>query len=394
MSPKILMTNTWKYVFAICILLSTINIMAQKDETVKHELFGQEWTKEDLRTRVGDMSQIAGIRRYELASGIEKGVEAVDFWTGSGFRFTVLPDRGIDISAASYRGSSLSWWSSQGEVSPTYYEPLGMGWARSFYGGLMVTCGMTFAGIPNEEEARENGLHGRFSNTPAENFNAWTEWRDDGYYLVAKGKVRESNVFGPNLVCTRTITAKMGDSHVSVHDVVENVGFRTQPFMYLYHINIGFPVVDDGARFICPSENWEPRDEEAADGKESATQFHSPVEGYSEKVYYYDMEADKNGLVHTAIVNDAFNTGEGLGVYLVYRKAQLPYYIGWKMMGQGEYVVGMEPANCHVEGRENDLKEGRLQYLEPGEKKEFNIEIGVLGGKGSIAEFEKMLGNQ
>jgi hypothetical protein len=47
-----------------------------------------------LMKRMGDISQIAGVKRYEFIDGKAKGVEAVDFKTGTGFEFTVRPGRG------------------------------------------------------------------------------------------------------------------------------------------------------------------------------------------------------------------------------------------------------------------------------------------------------------
>ena len=72
-------------------------------------LFGREWTREELLARVGDMGQLAGVKRYVLDDGPSRGVEAVDVWTGSGLAFTVVPGRGMDIHAAGYAGRSLCW---------------------------------------------------------------------------------------------------------------------------------------------------------------------------------------------------------------------------------------------------------------------------------------------
>ena len=110
------------------------------------EVYGQKLLRSDLLKRVGDISQIAGFRRSTRTEGNENGVSAVDFYTGTGFFFTVLPDRGLDISFASYRGIPLCWRSSTGDVAPHFYETQGDGWLRSFYGGLLTTCGMVNVG--------------------------------------------------------------------------------------------------------------------------------------------------------------------------------------------------------------------------------------------------------
>jgi len=52
-------------------------------------------------------------------------------------------------------------------------------------------------------------------------------------------------------------------------------------------------------------------------------------------------------------------------------------------------VVGMEPGNCLVAGRAVEREEGRLKFLEPGQRAEFHLEIGVLASKRDITAFEK-----
>jgi hypothetical protein len=44
----------------------------------------------------------------------------------------------------------------------------------------------------------------------------------------------------------------------------------------------------------------------------------------------------------------------------------------------------LEPANCLVEGRDKDRQRGLLQFLEPGESREYLLEIGVLDGNDAI----------
>ena len=81
-------------------------------------LYGKKVTKKELMKRIGDISQIAGAKLYELKSGRAKGVTAIDVKTGSGFSFTVLPDRAMDIAWAEYKGIPLSFISKTGVCSP------------------------------------------------------------------------------------------------------------------------------------------------------------------------------------------------------------------------------------------------------------------------------------
>lgn len=40
-----------------------------------------------------------------------------------------------------------------------------------------------------------------------------------------------------------------------------------------------------------------------------------------------------------------------LGVSLHFNMEEFPLFGQWKQMGEGEYVMGMEPSNCYVGGR-------------------------------------------
>jgi len=103
------------------------------------------------------------------------------------------------------------------------------------------------------------------------------------------------------------------------------------------------------------------------------------------------MACDENDHVYVALVNRNFNGGEGIGVYVRYHKSQLPRFIEWKMMGEGTYVVGLEPANCLVEGRDKERERGTLQFIEPGGRRHYETEIGVLGSNREIEEIERKI---
>jgi hypothetical protein len=96
------------------------------------QLFGRDWTRHELMERVGDISQLGGIRTVTLNDGKENGVRAVEVRTGTEFRFTVLPDRGMDISDAEYAGRSLCWRSCTGDVARAFFEPRESGGCEAF----------------------------------------------------------------------------------------------------------------------------------------------------------------------------------------------------------------------------------------------------------------------
>ncbi|MFH0991697.1 MAG: aldose 1-epimerase family protein [bacterium] len=343
-------------------------------------IFGQEYTRQELTQRLGDLSQLGGIRLMTLQDGTEAGVRIADVRTGSGLRFQVTLDRGMDISQAEYRGIPLTWRSSQGDVHPAYFDESGMNWVRSFAGGLMTGCGMTYVGSPCVDDGRQLGLHGRLSNIPAQHVGTTTTWNGDQCIMSVSGSVRESNLFGENLLLCRTIETELGKSRIKLLDSVVNEGTGPVPLMMLYHINIGWPLLEEDAELIFRANSSRPRDAQAAPGLDMAKKMLAPQGGYREQVFYHDVLSDADGCASVLLHNPHRN----LGLLLRYRKRELPNLVQWKMMGEGMYVLGIEPANCGVEGRTIERERGTLQILSPAEKREFYLEIEILDGDEQI----------
>ncbi|HPP75761.1 MAG TPA: aldose 1-epimerase family protein, partial [Armatimonadota bacterium] len=318
--------------------------------------------------------------------GKEEGVEAYQVKNGAGLNFTVVASRAMDISSADWCGRSLAWISSTGETAPEFYEEPGLGWLRSFYGGLLVTCGLTQVGAPNIDQGTPLGLHGRISNTPAYQVSYDSKWEGDDYIMWVQGKVRETAVFGENILLTRKITTKLGDNRIWISDTVENQGFDSVPHMILYHFNTGFPLVSEDSELVSPTLSVSPRDPGSEVDIEHYYKFEPPTKGFTERVYYHNMAAEPDGTVIASLINRKIPGG--FGIYIQYSKNELPFFTEWKMNGQGTYVVGLEPANCHPEGRAREREMGTLQFLEPGEVRKYNLEVGVLTSNEAILELQ------
>lgn len=346
-------------------------------------LFGQTISRAELERRIGDLSQVAGFRLLRLQEGRENGVRVADARTGSGLRFQVTLDRGMDISLADYKGVSLAWRSGVGDAHPAYFDPAGTGWLRTFPGGLLTGCGMTYLGAAGTDAGQNLGLHGRLSHIPAENVSVRHCWEGDECLFTLSGEMRETAIFAENLLLRRTYEFSLGSSAVTIRDAVRNEGSSRTPFMMLYHINPGWPIVDEGSRLMLNSRGAVPRDAEAEEGVSQACTFSAPVPGYREQVFSHDLDVDKEGFASAALVNPRI----ALGLSLRYRQRELPRYTEWKMMGERDYVVGMEPANCGVRGRAAERAAGTLQHLEPGEEWNATVRIGVLDGKDDINRF-------
>ncbi len=339
------------------------------------QLFGGEWTRRELEAHTGRVEQAAGARRVVLAEGPGAGAEAIHVRTGAGLSFWVHPSRGMDIGLAEFLGTPLCWLSGAGDVHPAHFDPAGAGWLRTAAGGLLMTCGLRQVGAPCEDEGEALGIHGRIHHTAAREVGVWTEWRGDEYVIQVRGVLEESRLFGENLRMTRTCTCHAGTNRLDIEDVIENRGFEPSPLMVLYHFNLGFPLVSPDCEVDFPSRKVVARDEGVPVG--GYAEWQRPEAGYTERVYYHE-ELDirpsatwKRPSARASVSNREFPfgaSGHSVPVRLVlsWTADTLPRLVQWKMPGAGAHVLGIEPANCYVEGRTEERRKGRLQILEPG----------------------------
>ncbi len=346
-------------------------------------LFDRNWNRNQLERYTGAAWQVGGVRHMRFVEGVEDGTDVVQFDTGTGLIFNVLPHRGLDIASAKFCGASLSYDTPAGEAHPTHFDPHGIGWLKTFFSGLLTTCGLTWAGAACEDQGVSLGIHGRYSHTPCRYLKIGDEWIGNTRRLWVSGEIRESVIFGPNIVLRRTISTELGSNTITIEDHVRNEAFEKIPHQLIYHINIGFPVLDENTELLIDSKWW-PRDDEAEKGKEEYNRFETPKAGYAEKAYYHDIKPDRKGFCHLALVNRRFENGKGIGVHVRHRKKELHRFCQWKMMGAGTYVCGLEPANCSVQGRAHDRQDGTLVFLKPGEERYYFVEISVLPDNDAI----------
>ncbi len=340
-------------------------------------LYGREWSRRELEARLGRIEQIGGLHRVQSTEGRESGVEEIQVRTGAGLAYSVLPSRGMDIGLAEFKGTPISWISPNGEANPAFFDGHGSGWLRTAAGGLLMTCGLTQVGSPGTDDGEELGLHGRAHHTPANQVCAEGFWEGDEYITFVKGKVEETSIFGWNMRLTREIRSRLGKNQIKIRDVVENAGFDPAPHMLLYHFNFGFPLLDAQTQVCFPSAAVSPR--EPGTPIENLGDWHLPQVDYKERVYYHEnLSPEVDGTVSVTVRNPHFPaSNRPLTVRLAWEVSSLPVLVQWKMPGEGTHVLGIEPANCHVEGRASERARGTLVMLTPGQTIEYNLELSL-----------------
>ena len=353
-------------------------------------LRGQAFTRTDLLKRIGRLEQLAGVRAVTLADGSERGVRVLEFRTGTGFAFDVIVDRAFDIGRCEFAGMALAWQSPVGFSGPWYYEPGGLGFMRSFGGGLLTTCGLDHALFMARDTAEQYhyppkpyedyGLHGRVSNRPAKLIGYGERWDGDECVLWATGEVVQASVFGEQLLLRRSIESRVGESRLRIRDEVENIGHSLTPHMLLYHVNLGWPVVDEGAELAVPATRVSVR---GTDEVEGYRRMHGPRRNFVEQAFEHELAGEADGSVPVAVVNRELQ----LGAYEVFNHRQLPHHFLWRMLGEGTYVVGIEPCTNRIEGRLDARVRAELIELEPGERRGYDLELGALVGPEEIDAF-------
>jgi hypothetical protein len=282
--------------------------------------------------RIGHIDQVA------LAT--EK--PALDVRVYRGIELRIHPTRGFDIGAAWFRGFPLAWISAVGEGGAESAD-----WREAWGGGLLTTCGLDNVGAASEGI----GLHGTYTFLAARDVDI-VRTRDE---IVCSATVDEPR----GLRVERSIMTRMAEGRVEVHDRTTNISDQSVEALLLYHVNLGWPLWDEGARLASDATNVVPRDEDAAP---HSWWVGPPPAAAPERVWQHVAATQAE------VVN------EDLGLRVTV-ESDLPRLWQWIDPAPGTYALGIEPANCSVLGRAHDRAEGTLPELEPGEERTTSVVI-------------------
>lgn len=338
---------------------------------------------DNWKRKISNSQQLGGIETSVLDNGYGRGVRIAWINTGSGLRYKVVLDRGMDILDCFFNESSLAWISHSGHVSPQPFSNKGIDWLRTFGGGLLTTCGLSNAGPPNSDEGGERGLHGNFSNIPAELISIKQPdlFRNDLSFEIV-GKITETSTFGPSLELTRTISGELGSSAIRICDRVLNRGNTPAPHMVLYHLNCGWPLIDEGTRIVWHGEIIpKANDINNTDfnKKHQFTRCAPPLkehDGFGEDVAFIKPSSLDADQVVCGYANDELQ----LGLKISFSKKQLPWLIHWQHWGENEYVTALEPATNPPIGQAEARKNQTLIMLQPGEYKSYELTLEAITG--------------
>lgn len=341
--------------------------------------------KNQYLRKCGDLGALYGIHDITYNQGRAKGVRAFEIKNGNGLNLSVFEDRGLDIPILEFCGINIGFLSKSGLTSPFSFQYSKDGvdsFLRQFAGGFLTTCGMTYCGAASREGDREFPLHGRLSNTIAENVYCRQIEAEDEVLLEICGDIKESRIFEENLVLHRQILVHTEFGKLQIHDDVENLGFREEPLMMIYHFNFGYPFLDAGSRIYFSADQVISQTPFAREGLEQYDRIEEPEDIREEQCYYHVGQENPE---HCFAMIE--NSELGIAVVIQYRASQCPILCEWKSMQAGDYALGLEPTTNGTAGRIYAEEQKSLQKLKSQQHRRFDFEILFLNKQNEIEKW-------
>ena len=294
--------------------------------------------------RISNFQQVASIRRYTLSEGHEKGLDVLDCDNGK-IRFLLNVSKACDIMQLYHEGQNMSF------VSKNGFTKRETPFLNRFEGGMLYTCGLDSVGGRDGFE-----LHGTLHNIPAEIIRA--ECNENG--ITVEAIIRDTALFGKNLVLKRKIFTAIGEDSVTLEDTLVNEGYKTEEYCLLYHINVGYPMLDDGAKVIADVESYTPRTAWAKQNEATMYAMSDAVPNQEEACYFLKLSKPEIALVNEKI---------GKKFTVSYSGDTLTHFVEWKSMASGDYALGLEPCTTELDDR------FAYKTIEAGEEIKFFVKI-------------------
>ena len=312
---------------------------------------------------IGHASQLCGVEEVRVVGGKGDGMRLLQLRNSAGLEMTVSADRCADISRLIFKGDNMGYFSANGYVSPAYYDEKGAGFLKSFTAGFLTTCGLTAVGSPCTDEGEDLPLHGTIGNTPCERI--W--WEEDAENIYIHAVINDSGVFARKLHMKRIITVSKTAGKFTITDTVENQGEAESPIMILYHMNMGYPLLSENSVVDIPSVDVQPRNDHAAEDLDTWNKMLPPTPGFEEQCYFHSFSDEGRASIYNPDINK--------GLHITFDPRNLDYFTEWKMMGYRDDVLGLEPGNCHPDGRDVMRKQGKLKFLKSGESVTYEVTV-------------------
>ena len=252
-------------------------------------------------------------------------------------------DNALDITWAKFKGVNLSFMSKNG-LNDGARDFVG-----NFEGGFLYTCGMDNVSGCVDGKPIHGSLHYKKCDT------AYGYEKDGILYIY--GEVRECALFGKNLLLKRLYT--ITENSLEINDTLENLDYKDTDYVLLYHINYGYPFLDECLQVSVPAIQSDPLTAVAKANQADMFTITAPIDGGDEHVYYHTLSEGKIRLA---------NTHKNIAVEMLYDVNDFPVTLEWKSMISGDYALGIEPSLTRFD-------EFKMKVLQAKASKTYKIKI-------------------
>lgn len=252
-------------------------------------------------------------------------------------------ENALDIVWAKYKGVNLSFLSKNG-LNDGQRDFVG-----NFEGGFLYTCGMDNVSGCVEGKPVHGSLHYKKCD------NAYAYEKENVLYIC--GEVRECALFGKNLLLKRVYAVT--ENALEINDTLVNLDYQDTEYVLLYHVNYGYPFLDECLKLDIPAIKNDPLTAVAEANKADKFRITAPVDGGDEHVYYHTLAEGKIRLD---------NPEKNIVVEMLYDTADFPVTLQWKSMISGDYALGIEPSLTRFD-------QFKMQVLAANASKTYKIKI-------------------
>ena len=296
--------------------------------------------------RISNPAQLASLRSFTGRGGHEDGLRVIEGDNGV-LRFLLNESKALDIMQMYHRGVNLSFLSKNG------FTARELPFSRRFEGGMLYTCGLDSVGDRAGFE-----LHGSLHGQAAHLLGSICD--EQGITVTAE--IADSELFGKNLRLRREISTGIGSETIRIRDRLSNLGSRAENYCLLYHINLGYPMLDEGVTIESEAAEVLPRTEHAARHTASRTVMGPCMDGEPERCYFIRQKKPVV-TVRNERLNRLFR--------LEYSGDTLPCFVQWNSPASQDYALGLEPATTFLDER------FAYRTLDAGHSVDFTLQMTV-----------------
>lgn len=272
--------------------------------------------------KISNPLQTGYVRRYTLCDGKENGLRVVELNNGT-VRVMLNESKGLDVMQIWNKGVNMSF------VSKNGFTARELPFLNRFEGGMLYTCGLDSIGDRDGFEP-----HGKFHNTPA----CVTQINQEE--LTVTAEIESTALFGEDLVMKRRISLSKTGGKLMLEDTLVNRGTKTENYCLLYHINFGYPMLDEGVEIVADLTDVTPRTPISSEKIGEREKFIAPIDNEEERCYFLKNQGDSVSVINSKL---------GVKAKVSYSKDTLPCLIQWNSPASKDYALGIEPATSFLD---------------------------------------------